>query len=239
MAQEGVGAEPAGVIVRPAHDRELRAGARLLAESLGFGPPEAIPAWLMQTTGRHGGLSLVAVERRRLIGFSYAFAALDGEVPFLYSCGLAVAPDRRGDGVGRRLKLAQGTHAVRRGYRLVRWTADPLNAPALRLYLDGLGARLTAYHAGLHDGVREGDHMPQDDVEIEWPVPRARRAPLPTGGPAVELPWDRDGLSPAEALARRLEVRAAVTALLAQGRRGVSVEVDRAARRCRLVFGAP
>src|ERR671910_1867648 len=109
--------------IREAAGAELVAGAELLAASLGFAARDAIPAWLMQTTAECGGLALGAFRDGVLGGFSYALPC--GERA-LFSCGLAVVPAWRGEGVGRRLKLAQRARALQQGRTHIRWTADPL-----------------------------------------------------------------------------------------------------------------
>jgi predicted GNAT superfamily acetyltransferase len=138
-------------------------------------------------------------------------------VPYLFSCGLAVAPPLRRPGVARALKLEQRRRALRRGIETIRWTADPLNGPGLRLYLSVLGARLTAYHTELYDGLRASDGVPQDDVEIEW---RLTVGPVrgAASGSVVELPAAGDRLD------RRLRVRAAMMAALGGGEVGVAAE---------------
>ena len=196
---------------------ELRDAARLLGATLGFAPADAVPAWLMLTAADCGGLVLVARRDGEVVGASFAIAAVrDGE-RFLFSCGLAVAPPLRRRGVGRALKLEQRRRALARGIDVIRWTADPLNGPGLRLYLTGLGARLTAYRPGLYDGLRAGDGVPQDDVEIEWRLEAGPVRPAP-GGRVVALPADGDRL------ARRLRVRDAMVAALADGEVGVAAE---------------
>ena len=226
----------AALLIAPAGPAELVAGARLLRDALGFQLEDGIPPWLMQTAVENGGVALAARDGEDLLGFSFGMAAVDaGGAPFLYSCGLAVDPAHRGRGVGRALKLAQRRAAASLGHASVRWTADPLNAAALRLYLTGLGATLTGYRAALHDAVRASSRKPQDDVTIEWSVdPRVRSAAGP--GFVVELPWDAASLPEPRWLACRHDVRAAVRAHLARGRVGTAVEVDRAAHRCFLVF---
>jgi predicted GNAT superfamily acetyltransferase len=106
---------------------------------------------------------------------------------------------------------------LRRGVEVIRWTADPLNGPGLALYLSGLGARLTAYHPELYDGLRAGNGVPQDDVEIEW---RLADGPVrvAAGGEVVEVP------AAGEALERRLLVREAMLDALAGGSVGVAAE---------------
>jgi GNAT superfamily N-acetyltransferase len=232
------GSEPAAappvVEIRDAAGTELIAGADLLARSLGFAERDAIPAWLMQTTVECGGLALGAFRDGVLGGFSYALPCSDWE---LFSCGLAVVPEWRGLGIGRRLKLAQRERALRDGRTRIRWTADPLSARALTLYLAGLGARLTAYGAELYAAVRPAA-VPPDDVVIDWPLER----PAPAGGrPAarVEIPFDHTSLSDAERLEWRLRVRRAMCRALDSGAVGTGVAVDRAARRCWVLFEQP
>jgi predicted GNAT superfamily acetyltransferase len=203
-------------IGEPTRD-ELPAAASLLGATLGFRPADAVPAWLMLTAAECGGLVLVARYDGEIAGASFAIAGVrDGE-PFLFSCGLAVAPPLRRRGIARALKLEQRRRALARGIEVIRWTADPLNGPGLRLYLTGLGARLTAYRPGLYDGLRAGDGVPQDDVEIEW---RLADGPVRAAadGRVVDLPEEGDRLE------RRLRVRAEMGAALADGEVGVAAE---------------
>jgi predicted GNAT superfamily acetyltransferase len=210
--------------IRRARTEDLPAAAALLAETLRFAERDAVPAWLMRTTDECGGLTLVAVHDGAVVGTSYAFPARGGE---LFSCGLAVAPEHRGRRLGLELKLEQGRQAVALGYGTIRWTTDPVNGRALRVYLSGLGALITGYRTALHDGLRADPGHPQDDVEVVW---RPDRAPaLGDRAATVGLPWEADGRG-------RARVRAEMTELLAQGCVGSAVELDPAARRCAVVF---
>lgn len=234
-AARGIAAHPAGAVeIRAAVGVELTAGATLLAGSLGFEPRDAIPAWLMQTTVDHGGLALGAFGDGQLAGFSYALQCGDWE---LFSCGLAVAPAWRGHGVGRRLKCAQRDRALRDGRSRIRWTADPLSAPALTLYLAGLGAHLVGYEEELYAAVRPSP-VPPDDVLIDWRLdgaPPARMQP----GPRVEIPLDGAALGVADRLAWRMRVRRSMQRALASGAIGTGMAVDRVARRCWVLFEQP
>jgi predicted GNAT superfamily acetyltransferase len=245
--------------IRIAAGAELVAGGDLLAASLRFSERDAIPAWLMQTTVECGGLALGAFRSGVLGGFSYAVPC--GEHT-LFSCGLAVLPEWRGQGVGRRLKLAQREWALRQGRTHIRWTADPLSAAALMLYLPGLGARLTAYSAELYADVRPGV-VPPDDVTIDWCVTRAAQAggcptrqgearhgqpdaeqqdDLQRGGRSaarVEVPFDNTTLAEADLLRWRLRVRRAMCRALAAGAVGTGMAVDRSTRRCWVLFEEP
>jgi predicted GNAT superfamily acetyltransferase len=216
--------------IRPARPRELPAAASLLASALRFGPRDAIPAWLMRTTDECGGITLVALLDDRVIGVSYAFPAWTSGSPTLFSSGLAVAAEHRGRGIGLELKLEQRRLAVRHGFAAVRWTTDPLNGRALRLYLSGLGAVITGYRAALHDGLREDPGHPQDDLDIVWPLDGEARVDQ-RDVRRVELPW-----TGTETLDDRARVRAAMSAVLADGYVGTAVVLDRAARCCSVTF---
>lgn len=217
--------------VRDARGAELVDGCALLARALAFSDRDALPPWLAQTSAAAGGLALGAFAGGRLAGFSFAIPGAGRE---LFSCGLAVDPAFRGRGLGRRLKLYQRERALALGVWAIRWTADPLAAPALALYLHGLGARLVAYAPDLYAEVRPAAVTP-DDVLIEWPL---QRTPSPSGRPSarVEIPLGHEALG-ARALARwRHEVRGAMTAALDKHAVGVDVAVDRDAGRAWVLF---
>ncbi|MDA0184373.1 GNAT family N-acetyltransferase [Solirubrobacter phytolaccae] len=217
--------------VRDAHGAELVAGCALLARSLAFSERDALPPWLAQTSAAHGGIALAAVDGERVVGFSFALPGRPGE---LFSCGLAVEPGARGRGVGRRLKLAQRERALAGGAEVIRWTADPLSAPALALYLGGLGARITDYAPELYADVRDAV-VPPDDVVIEWRLGE----PSSVSGAAaarVEIPLDTPSLSVGERSRWRFAVRREMGPVLEAGGVGTDVLVDRADGRAWVLF---
>lgn len=222
----------AEVLIRDAHGAELAAGCALLARALDFGERDALPPWLVQTAAGCGGLALGAFDGERLIGFSFALPTGDGA---LFSCGLAVEPALRGKGIGRRLKLAQREHALAQGRTRIRWTADPLSAPALALYLSGLGARLVAYEPELYASVRPSP-VPPDDVVIEWRLDGAPAAGAEAA--RVEIPHERRALDRAALRRWRLGVRAEMLHALAAGAVGTGVTSDRDAGRAWVLFSA-
>jgi predicted GNAT superfamily acetyltransferase len=217
--------------IRAAEGPQLVEGAALLARSLAFEDRDALPPWLIQTAVGCGGLALAAMRSRQVIGFSFAIPADDGA---LFSCGLAVEPSCRGLGLGRRLKLAQRERALAQGRTHIRWTADPLSAAALALYLPGLGARLVSYEAELYAAVRPAP-VPPDDVTIDWPL----RGGVPCGrSPAasVEVPFDFRALGVRELARWRAQVRRSMRAALDRGGVGTGVALDRGARRAWVLF---
>jgi predicted GNAT superfamily acetyltransferase len=215
--------------IRRARPGDLPAAAALLAEALGFAAPDAVPAWFMRTTEECGGLTLVATADETVAGVSYAFAANVGGAASLFSCGLAVAPEHRGHRLGLQLKLAQREAAIALGYGAIRWTVDPVNGRALRLYLSGLGALVTGYRASLHDGLRADPGHPQDDLDIVWDLTQPPELDYENAR-RVELPWT------AAESSERDRVRAEMTSLLADGYVGSGVQLDSAAHRCHVTF---
>ena len=61
-----------------------------------------------------------------LVGFAMALPGISGGRPYLHSHMLAVNPDYRNQGIGRRLKLFQRDEALARGIGRMEWTFDPL-----------------------------------------------------------------------------------------------------------------
>jgi predicted GNAT superfamily acetyltransferase len=219
------------VSIRDAVGRELVDGSALLARSLGFTERDALPPWFIHTAVGCGGVALAAFRSEQLVGFSFAVPSDDGS---LFSCGLAVDPSCRGQGLGRRLKLAQRDRALQQDRTHIRWTADPLSARALRLYLAGLGAHLTAYAAELYAAVRPST-VPPDDVIIDWPLrDAARLEPVPAV--SIEVPFDHRALPTPELLDWRMRVRHAMTQALDGGAIGTAVRIDRSAHRAWVLF---
>ena len=219
------------VEIRDARGRDLVAGCSLLAASLGFGPRDALPPWLVQTAAASGGIALGAFREAALIGFSVAIPAEPGA---LFSCGLAVDPEHRGEGVGRRLKLAQRERALAGGRTVIRWTAEPLSAAALGLYLSGLGARLVGYGAGLYADVRPSS-LPEDDVTIEWRLNGVSPGPGRAAA-SIEVPFDHRQLGESDLCRWRMQVRRAMSRALESGSVGTGVALDRASRRAWVLF---
>jgi GNAT superfamily N-acetyltransferase len=220
------------LVVRAARGAELVAGCALAARALDFDDRDALAPWLVQTAAACGGLALGAFSGDALVGFCFALPAAADE---LFCCALAVDPAWRERGVGRRLMLAQREQALARGCVRIRWTADPLSAPALALYLSGLGARMVAYEPELYATVRPAP-VPPDDVVIEWTLGAVR----PPGAPAarIEIPYDRPALD-RDALRRwRLDVRTRMLAAFGAGGVGTGVVADRAARRAWVLFAS-
>ncbi len=118
-----------------------------------------------------GGQVFGAYDGERLIGFCAAVPGIktDGSV-YLHSHMLAVLPEYRDGGIGRRLKLFQRDDALRRNIRLVEWTFDPLELKNAWLNIERLGATVRTYlpnQYGTMGSARTGG-LPSDRLLAEW-----------------------------------------------------------------------
>ncbi|MCY4061940.1 MAG: GNAT family N-acetyltransferase [Chloroflexi bacterium] len=117
-----------------------------------------------------GGAVFGAMLQGALVGFCFGFAALrEGEL-LLWSHMAAAHPDFQGQGIGFRLKQAQRTWALKRGYRWMAWTFDPLQAGNANFNFNRLGVTARHYsvdHYGeMQDGLNAG--LASDRLEAQW-----------------------------------------------------------------------
>jgi len=163
---------------------DMRACEQITREVFQFRDIDVMPGWVMYTASQHGGLALGAYVEGGLVGYSFALPGYADGRAFLYSIGLLVRSGFEDRNVGTMLKLAQGEHAQRLGYDLVKWSVDPLASRPMYLYLSRLGARLVAYLPEIYELFALGGldaAIVADEAEIEWELgePDAR----PASGP--------------------------------------------------------
>lgn len=137
---------------------------------------DVVPATILMVSQRVGGVSAGAFDGAgRLVGFVFGITGLDAAGPVHWSDMLAVRPEARGRGIGKRLKLFQRDLLLEQGVRRMHWTYDPLVARNANLNLNGLGARPVAYvrnmygdtHSTLHAGLET------DRFVVEWRLDEA------------------------------------------------------------------
>jgi predicted GNAT superfamily acetyltransferase len=137
----------------------------------GFADAELVPLPVFVVASQTGGQVLGAFDGSRMVGFCLAFPALkpDGQ-PYLHSHMLAVLPEYRNAGVGRRLKLEQRTDALSRGLDLIEWTFDPLQIKNAYFNIARLGAIVRRYlenEYGNTSSPLDGG-LPTDRCVAEW-----------------------------------------------------------------------
>ena len=216
---------PDDVKLRPFETRgDYAACVELQRAIWGHDFADVVPATILMVSQRVGGVSAGAFDREgRLIGFVFGMTGFDRSGPVHWSDMLAVRPEARGRGLGRRLKFYQRDLLLAQGVRRMLWTYDPLVARNANLNLNGLGARPVEYVPNLYGDTRSPLHagLETDRFVVEWRLdepPAARPAgtgeddetpiidaTLPGGarlpdGPAarIAVPADIDALKTAD-----------------------------------------
>jgi len=176
----------------------LRTCEQLQLEVWGYADREVVPAAQMRAALHAGALVAGAFVGREQVGFLYGFPALPHEPgvegPGMHSHMMAVAPEARGMGAGRRLKWFQRRWCVDRGLRWVAWTFDPLQAGNARLNLEYLGAVVHEYQPDFY-GVLGGQlsgTLPTDRFVAVWHIGHERVRSRAAHDPAARFGDERD-----------------------------------------------
>ena len=168
------------------------------------GDIDLTPVHQFVVSSRMGGILLGAFVGPELAGFVYSFPAVFKGESCQHSHLLAVLPDFQGFGLGKALKWAQREEALKRGYRVVTWTFDPLQTRNANLNLQALGAVSRTYFPNFYGMVPAlclGPGIPTDRMLIEWPI-RDRRVKARFEGKARRPACDTGALP--KALERRI-----------------------------------
>jgi predicted GNAT superfamily acetyltransferase len=145
----------------------------------GYSDGDLIPKRVFIVASRIGGQVLGAFDGETIVGFAMSFPGYRNGKPYLHSHMLAVLPDYRNAGLGRRLKLAQRDDALARGIDLMEWTFDPLEIKNAHLNIARLGAIARRYKPdfyGPSTSPLQGG-LPTDRLYAEWWLrsPRVRQ----------------------------------------------------------------
>ena len=97
-----------------------------------------------------GGTLIGAFEGERVIGFAFGFVGWDDGRAVFHSHMLAVHPSYREHGIGLRLKLAQRTAALEKGFEHITWTFDPLQSTNAHLNFHKLGVVSSKYKVNFY-----------------------------------------------------------------------------------------
>jgi chorismate synthase len=134
---------------------------------------EITPPHQLQVSVYMGGILLGAFVDGEAAGYVYSYPAVFGGRTIQHSHHLAVLPEFRGLGLGKTLKWAQRDEALARGYNLITWTFDPLQARNANLNLHALGAIGRTYlddFYGPAPSLILEDGVPTDRLLVEWPL---------------------------------------------------------------------
>lgn len=160
------------ITIRPLRTREdCEAGVRLQRDIWGRDFADVAPATLLQVCQRVGGVASGAfASDGRLLGFVFGISGVRDGAPAHWSDMLAVRPEARGLGLGRRLKLHQRERLLAAGVERVCWSFDPLVARNARLNLTALGAEPVEYVPDMYGDTASVLHrgLDTDRLIVEW-----------------------------------------------------------------------
>lgn len=131
---------------------------------------EAAPAHLLRALADNGGLVLGAFLDGRLVGVSYGWFVGQPGSGYFYSHATGVVEGVKYRGVGFALKLEQRRRVLERGYRLARWTFDPLQSLNSNFNLAKLGVVVREYKVNYYGEIRDGINrgLGTDRARAEW-----------------------------------------------------------------------
>jgi len=136
----------------------------------GYSDSDLIPKRVFVVASAIGGQVIGAFAGKRLVGFAMSLPGLRGGKSYLHSHMLAVLPEYRNSGLGRRLKLAQRENALESGIERMEWTFDPLEIKNAHLNIARLGVVVRRYMPdfyGPSTSPLQGN-LPTDRLVAEW-----------------------------------------------------------------------
>lgn len=150
---------------------ELQACVDLQRATWGEAFSDAVPESILKVSQRVGGVAAGAFDAdNTLLGFVFGLTGVERGRIVHWSDMLAVRPEARNLGLGRRLKDYQRNVVRELGGEVIYWTYDPLIARNAHLNFNRLGARLSEYVEnmyGITDSVLHGS-IPTDRLIVAW-----------------------------------------------------------------------
>ncbi|HVQ47962.1 MAG TPA: hypothetical protein VMS62_14130, partial [Gemmatimonadales bacterium] len=167
-----------GIVIRRVETQaEYEECVRIQDETWGAGFSERVPSAILKVAQYLGGVTAAAFDSEgadaRILGFVFGMTGVrDGQLVH-WSDMLAVRPEARDHGIGRRLKLYQRSLVAELGVTQILWTFDPLVSRNAHLNLNALGARVTDYVPDMY-GADTGSALHQgigtDRFVVAWEV---------------------------------------------------------------------
>ncbi|MEX2283105.1 MAG: hypothetical protein WEE89_11540 [Gemmatimonadota bacterium] len=133
---------------------------------------DVVPAAIMKVTQRVGGIAAGAFNGHgELLGLVYGLSGFyDGRIAH-WSHMLAVRPEHRDHGLGRKLKEYQRSELLAAGIEWIYWTVDPLIARNAHFNLNRLGVEVREYVPDMYGDTGSTLHaFGTDRFVVAWPV---------------------------------------------------------------------
>jgi predicted GNAT superfamily acetyltransferase len=179
------------VTIRPlTSEADLAQGIAIQRLTWGDQFTEVVPATILQISQKVGGVAAGAFDQNgHLMGFVFGLSGVRQGRLVHWSHMLAVRPEARGLGLGKKLKLYQRDVLLKAGIVEVRWTFDPLVAQNANLNLNALGADIEAYMPDMYGGDTGSDlhsGLGTDRLIVRWMIAEAKVQRAIAGrGPAL------------------------------------------------------
>jgi chorismate synthase len=157
---------------------ELRACVALQRETWGDEFTDVVPVSILKVSQRIGGVAAGAFDaENNLLGFVYGLTGVENGRIVHWSDMLAVRPEARNLGLGRRLKEFQRRAVGELGGIVIYWTFDPLVARNAHLNFNVFGVRAEQYVEEMYGETESLLHqgIGTDRFVVAWPVPDADR----------------------------------------------------------------
>jgi predicted GNAT superfamily acetyltransferase len=154
-----VGAD--GIVIRRVETQaEYEECVRIQDETWGADFNERVPSTIFRVSQYLGGVTAAAFapSESRMLGFVFGMTGVQEGRLVHWSDLLAVRPEARDRGIGRRLKLFQRSLVLPLGVTRMLWTFDPLVARNAHLNLNSLGATAVEYVPDMY-GVDTGSAL--------------------------------------------------------------------------------
>jgi predicted GNAT superfamily acetyltransferase len=192
-----------------------------------YDPPDLIPRRMFLLAKKIGGQVFGAFDAQKdgdaegkIVAFAMSLPGYRDGRSYLHSHMLAVLPEYRNTGVGRRLKMAQREDALARGIELMEWTFDPLEIKNAHLNIARLGAICRRYAPNFYgpsSSPLQGG-LPTDRLYAEWWLRSERVERMLVGDTPMKIETVAKVLVPRDVSAWKQERTADALALQARNR---------------------
>jgi predicted GNAT superfamily acetyltransferase len=142
-----------------------------------LGEVGVVPAYLLELTASHGGLTLGLYMNERIIGFSFSIAAYTKETGYyLFSDSMGFYKNYQRKSLGFLLKQVQYQVAKEKGAKRIYWTYDPLLGPNANINIRKVGGTVHHYELDRYSLINtsSGICIPADRFLLDWSIQTKR-----------------------------------------------------------------